>query len=45
MKTYDENQMDTVLRACDRCGKPWYMRPWRFTCIDCLKWPHQGIER
>lgn len=33
--TYDENQMDTVLRECPQCRKSYYMRPWRFVCVTC----------
>lgn len=33
--SYDESQMDTELRVCPTCERPYYMRPWRRICIGC----------
>jgi hypothetical protein len=33
--SYDQNQLDTVLRECPQCRRSFWMRPWRFVCVSC----------
>lgn len=42
LPSYDQNQIDTVLRQCPDCRRWFYMRPKYVTCVECRGWPHVG---
>jgi hypothetical protein len=38
LPSYDENQLDTVLRECPECKRTYFMRPWHHVCVQCRGW-------
>lgn len=45
LPSYDENQLDTVLRKCPECRRLFWMRPWRFVCVQCRGWKPIAITQ